>query len=111
MFEAINYILHEKNLEDLDNDIMASFVPYMVARYFSFYDSKYVNYVNDTINSYGRIFKTKEDTFRFFDNVIPKVKRKKIPYVKKAKEEKKADLGPIPEFFSRREMEMLTKGF
>lgn len=107
MFEAINYLLFQKNKEELDNEILSSFVPYMVARYLSFYDKDYVNYVNDTLNTYSSVFDSPEGKFKFFDNIIPKVKRKKIEYVKKVKEVKEDEI-PIPEFYSKRELELLT---
>lgn len=108
MFDGINYLLFEKNKTELDNEVLAGFVPYMVGRYLSFYDKAYVEYVNDTLNTYGHIFPVMEDKFRFYDNIIPKLKRKKIEYVKKAKVEKKEEELPAPEFYSKREIEMLT---
>lgn len=108
MFEAINYLLFDKNKEELDSEIMGSFVPYMTTRFLSFYDKSQVNYVNETLNVYGNTLKTSEDQFRFFNGVIPKLRRKKIPYVKKPKEEKKEEEPPVPEFYSRREINMLT---
>lgn len=112
MFEAINYLLFDKNKEELDNEILSSFVPYMTVRFLSFYDPAYVGYVNDTLNTYGNVMTTPEDTFKFFDSVIPKLRRKKIPYVKKPKEEKAKEEVPVPEFYSRREINMLTnRGF
>lgn len=108
MFDAINHLLYKKGSEELDSEIMSSFVPYMVTRYLSFYDKDYVNYVNETLNQYGSVLKTQEDQFRFYDNIIPKLKRKKIDYVKKPKADKVEDDMPIPEFYSKREMQMLT---
>ncbi len=52
MFEAINYLLFDKNKDELDSEILASFVPYMTARFLSFYDKSQVNYVNETLNVY-----------------------------------------------------------
>lgn len=108
MFDAINYLLFEKNKDELDSEIMASFVPYMTVRFLSFYDPAYVGYVNDTLNTYGNVLKTPENQFKFFDNVIPKLRRKKILYIKKPKEEKLKEETPVPEFYSRREINMLT---
>lgn len=109
MFKAINYILFEKNKKELDNEILSEFVPHMVSRYLSFYDKEYVSYINDTINTYGNIFDCVEDRFKFYDAVIPKVRKRKIDYVKKIKKEEKEEQVPIPEFYSSREMKMLTK--
>jgi hypothetical protein len=108
MFEAINYLMFDKSKDELDSEIMSSFVPYMTVRFFSFYDPGYVVYANDTLNTYGNVLKTPEDQFRFFDNLIPKLRRKKIPYVKKPKDDTKVDETPVPEFYSKREINMLT---
>jgi hypothetical protein len=108
MFDTINHLLFKKGSEELDSELMASFVPYMVSRYLSFYDKDYAVYANETINQYGSVFKTPEDQFKFYDNIIPKLKRKKIEYVKKPKVDKDEEETPIPEFYSKREMKMLT---
>lgn len=110
MFNTIDYLLFEKDKHELDNELLANFTPYMVARYLSFYDSSLIGYTNDTLNTYGNIFKSKEDQFLFFQNVIPKLKKKRIAYIKRPKEEKKKDEDPVPvpEFYSRREMDMIN---
>lgn len=111
MFEAINYLLHEKNKEELEVDILQSFVPFLTSRVFSYYESgKYCNYINDTLNIYSGIFKTKEDEFKFFDAVIPKLKRRRSEYIKKVKtEDNIKETEHIPEFLSRREIELYDK--
>ena len=107
MFEAINYILHEKNKKELDVEVFQSFNPFMTSRVFSYYDSgKYCNYINDTLNVYSGIFKTKEEEFKFFNAVIPKLKRRKSEYIKKPKVEEIKDIEHIPEFLSKREMKL-----
>ena len=60
-----------------------NFSPYMVTRYLSFYDKDLLNYANETVNRYSQIFDTDEEAFRFFENVIPKLKRKNIKYISK----------------------------
>ena len=83
----------------------------MVTRYFSFYENgKYIDYINSTINKYQNIFYTKEDEYKFYENVIPKLKNKKINYIKKNKKEKtKKDIvKTVPDFYSRKEWENLT---
>lgn len=110
LFDTINYLLFEKKKEDLDNEILEYFQPYMVSRYLSFSDKNFVEYTNETLNIYGNVFKTKEDQFKFFENIIPKAKRKRIKYIKKPKEDKeKKDVveSAVPEFYSKREMKML----
>ena len=85
MFNAINHILFEKKGE-MTNELLEEFSPYMVTRYLSFYDKDLLNYSNETVNRYSQIFDTDEETFRFFENVIPKLKRKNIKYISKKRE-------------------------
>jgi hypothetical protein len=85
MFNAINHILFEKKGE-MTNELLAEFSPYMVTRYLSFYDGDLLNYANETVNKYSEIFDTDEERFRFFENIIPKLKRKNINYISKRRE-------------------------
>ena len=109
MFDAINYLLHEKNKPELDPDLLQEFNPFFTAKVFSYYDSgKYCGYINDTLNLYSGIFETKEEEFKFFDAVIPKLKRRKSEYIKKPAQGKiKEDIQHIPEFLSRRELDLI----
>lgn len=111
MFNAINHILFEKPARQIDADALDEFLPYMVNRYFSFYeDGKYVDYINETTNTYHSIFKTPEDQYRFFEHVIPKVKKRKINYVKRSKKIEDTDKikQQIPDFYSIKEWKSLT---
>jgi hypothetical protein len=85
MFNAINHILFDKKGE-MTNELLAEFSPYMVTRYLSFYDGDLLNYANETVNKYSEIFDTDEERFRFFENIIPKLKRKNINYISKRRE-------------------------
>jgi hypothetical protein len=85
MFNSINHILFDKKGE-MTNELLEEFSPYMVTRYLSFYDKDLLNYANETVNRYSQIFDTDEETFRFFENVIPKLKRKNIKYISKKRE-------------------------
>lgn len=106
MFETINYLLYEKNKPELDPDLLQEFNPFITLKAFSYYDSgKYSNFVNDTLNVYSGIFKTKEEEFKFFDAIIPKLKIRRSEYIKKSKVEKIVeDVQHIPEFLSKREI-------
>ena len=84
MFNAINHILFDKKGE-MTNELLEEFSPYMVTRYLSFYDDDLLNYANETVNKYAQIFETEEERFRFFENVIPKLKRKRINYISRKK--------------------------
>lgn len=111
MFKAINHILFENSSKEIDSETLEEFVPYMTTRYFSFYDDgKYVDYINSTINKYHGIFPTVECEYKFYENVIPKLKKKKINYIKKIKKDKNNQdaIKVIPDFYSRKEWETLT---
>jgi hypothetical protein len=84
MFDTINHMLFNKKGE-MTNELLEDFSPYMVTRYLSFYDDDLLNYANETVNKYSQIFETDEERFRFFENVIPKLKRKRINYISKKK--------------------------
>lgn len=111
MFNTINYLLYDKSKTELDADLIQEFNPFMTTRTFSYYNSgMYCNYINQTLNQFGNVFTTKEDQFKFFDTVIPKLKKRKNEYIKKSKPEPVAkDNSPIPEFMSRRELDMIKK--
>lgn len=105
MFTTINYLFYEKNKNELDSELLHNFNPFITRKAFSFYDGgKYCVHINDTLNTYSGIFDLKENEFRFFDSMIPKLKRRKSEYIKKSKTEKSKKENPIPEFLSKREL-------
>jgi hypothetical protein len=104
-FKTTDYLIFKQNKKELDNELLSEFNPYLTTKTFSFYDPSLVDYINDTLNTYGNIFKSREDQFKFFENVIPKQKPRRINYIKKNKAEK-VEITPIPEFYSKREIDM-----
>jgi hypothetical protein len=105
-FKATNYLLFESRKSEVDYEYLQEFSPYMTNRTLSFYsDGMMVEFVNDTLNVYGNVFSNKEDQFRFYQNVIPKLPKQKINYIKKSKQEK-MEKEHIPEFYSQREIDM-----
>lgn len=108
-FNTINYLLFDKKKKELDKEMLDEFSPYVTTKFASFYENgKYVDIVNDTLNRYMNLFKDKEDQFKFFDNMIIKDRKRKINYIKKPKKEKNESL-PIPEFYSKREIDMMEE--
>ena len=107
MFKAVNKLLFDKVSPNLKYEILSEFSPYMTIRYASFYSDNvdYVNMVNNSINTYSSSFKNIEDQYKFFDNVIYKLPKKKIEYIKKPKENiEEGEI--IPEFSSIREQKI-----
>jgi hypothetical protein len=110
-FDTINYIFYDKKKDNLNTDIIMDFNPFITQKSFSFYDGgKYANYINDTTNVYMTLFSDKEDTFNLFREIIPMLKRKKIEYIKKgvSKNKEKDSDTPIPEFLSKREIDLYS---
>lgn len=113
MFNAINHILFNKSGKEATSDILSEFSPYMVSRYLSFYDNDLVVYTNETINRYHNLFEDSLDNLKFYEKVVPKLKKKKIEYIKAPKKELKEVLEeyPVPEFLSKREMNLYFELF
>lgn len=109
-FKTTNHLLFEKKKGELDVELLESFNPYIVTKSLSFLGMEVVEFTNDTLNVYGNIFETKEDKFKFFENMIPKTKKRKIDYIKRPKPEIKEDV-MIPEFYSKRELDILDTYF
>ena len=109
MFNSINHLLFKKTKHELDAELLDSFSPYMVTRYLSFHnDGAFAIYCNETLNTYSGLFEG-EDLFRFYDNVIPKTKYRRLQYVKKPKKAQETESDKqIPDFYSKREIALLT---
>ncbi len=105
IFQFINSVLFSKKKIDLNCDDESQFNLYMMNRWSSMYSPEIANYINETTNKYWNLFTEKQDQYRFIFNIIPRLKYKKISYLKKKKLEKtkKEDEPIIPEFFSKRE--------
>jgi hypothetical protein len=114
LFDTINHLLFEKKKDQLDVELLEFFDPYMTMRYFSACDTEYVNYVNDTLNIFQDTFDTEEDKFSFYENIIPKLRFRRIDYPSKKKQSDKKPKNSeavklLPEFYSKREMEYIDK--
>lgn len=106
-FKATNYLIFDQSKRDLDNELLEEFNPWMTTKTFSFYnDGEFANYINDFLNGNFNTLKTKEEQFKYYENIIPKQKYKRITYIKKCKKEKVEEV-PIPEFYSKREIDLL----
>ena len=107
MFDSINRLLFDKK-KDITSDMLDTFTPYMVNRYFSFYGPEYVQYINESLNMYSDLFEDDKEKFDYYDNIIPKLRKKKIQYVKRPKDERTKEEFPVPDFYSKKEIETLT---
>lgn len=112
-FKTVDYLLFGKQTPELDAELLAEFSPFLVTKSFSFLnDGVFCDYINDSLNRYGNILKSKEEQFKLFDNLTMRQKKKRINYIKKPKATKEKEAVPIPEFYSKREIDLfetLTK--
>jgi K+/H+ antiporter YhaU regulatory subunit KhtT len=91
IFNFIDSILHNNKKLNVINEDETQFNLYMLNRWCSMADVNIVNLINETANKYGKIFDSKQDQYNFVFNLYPKIKKKKIEYIKKQKEKKEED--------------------
>jgi len=89
-FDFVTNILFEKSKIDIDITSTQIYSPYIVNRYVTFADARFVPLINNSVNLYGSIFSINIDHYTFLHALIPKTKRKYINYTKKIKKDKKA---------------------
>ena len=88
IFNFIDSVLFNKKKLNTINEGETQFNYYMVARWCSMYSPDICEILNETTNFYGKSFITKQEQYEFLLNILPKVKKKRINYFKKNKEEK-----------------------
>lgn len=92
IFDYVGAILHTKDRSKFSTiDDEQSFQPFMVNRWISMYSPEMATVVNTTTNKYASLFKSKQDLFNFYVSVYPKLKNKRIAYIKKPKEVKSGE--------------------
>jgi hypothetical protein len=91
IFNFIDSVLFNKKKLNTINEGETQFNLYMVTRWCSMYSPDITRILNETSNLYGKAFVTKQEQYEFLLNILPKVKKKRINYIKKNKEEKPTD--------------------
>ena len=91
IYNVINSILFKKLIDR--SAIEELHVPFMFIRWLSFYDPICVPLANE-LNRLGHQFTDKQESYDFFNTTVPKLRFRKIKYMKKtkAKAKKKAEL-------------------
>ena len=86
-FQLQNKLFYSKkdNAEDLDAEGEQAFVPFLFNRWLSFYNNDMSVFTNETFNKFSTIFDDKQQAYRLYYYLIPRLKWKKIPYIKKKK--------------------------
>jgi len=83
------YSNKSKQPEPLDSEGEQAFVPFLLNRWLTMYSKDTVGFVNETLNKYCGIFDTdKQKTYQMYYNLIPRLKFKRISYIKKVKKDK-----------------------
>jgi len=97
-FDLLRKLLFSKKTvaEDLDNEGLQQFTPYMVNRWLSFYGTNQAVFVNETLNRFTGLHDDKNEMYKLYYNLIPTCKYKKISYVKKKKEKEEKEDTNIP---------------
>ena len=89
IFDFINDILYHKRGDLLDNiEHEGQYNSYMVNRWISMYSPQHATLVNLTSNRLYSALSTKESSYKFLLNVMPKSNPRRIMYVKKKKVDK-----------------------
>ena len=110
-FDFVNNIAFEKEQLDINITDSQLYSAYITNRYITFLNTESALLINNTINRYGLEF-SNEMHYSFVFNLIPKVKRKFIRYVKKKKVDKKDfELLCNRHELSQREIQLYSENF
>jgi len=92
-FQIQNKLFYSKKDDAgfLDQEGESAFVPFLLNRWLSFYSKDTPHFVNETLNKYTGLFEDKQQLYRLYYNLIPRLKFKRVKYIKKIKKEKEED--------------------
>jgi len=90
IYSVINSILFKKQIDK--STVEELHVPFMFIRWLSFYDPSVILLANE-LNRVAHQFVDKQESYNFMNMVVPRLRYKKINYLKKvkAKPKRKAD--------------------
>ena len=110
-FDFVNNIAFDREQLDINITDSQLYSAYITNRYITFLNKESALLINNTINKYGQVFNN-ETHYNFLFNLIPKVKRKFIRYVKKKKVDKK-DFELLSKRYelSQREIQLYSENF
>jgi len=106
IFDQINSIVFTKKKIELNCDDESQFSSFMINRWLSFYSADVAVLINELCNKQPHC-SNKQELYDFYYYTMPKLKFKKIAYIKKPKKEVVKEEKDIllPEFLSKREYE------
>ena len=113
IFDFLNNILHDKKQSELDLSDYNVYSPYIINRFLSQYNKDVCYIINHTVNKHCDGNLDKEFHYKFLTNVLPKLKKKFIRYIKKKKEDKKPNYDKCASLheISKREVDLYFKEF
>ena len=89
LFQMINELLFYKKEATINEDDLKLFAPFLVNRYASMYSPQMCEYINFMLNDNNLLLTLQPmDLYNLFRIIIPKLKYKKIDYIKKVTKEK-----------------------
>lgn len=91
IFNYIDSVLFTKKKLNNLNEGETQFNLFMVNRWCSMYSPDINQIINETTNKYQELHALKQDQYDFCFNLFPKVKKKKLDYIKKIKQEKSVE--------------------
>ena len=93
-FQIQNKLFYSKKDDAgfLDQEGESAFVPFLLNRWLSFYSKDTPHFVNETLNRYSGLFEDKQQLYRLYYNLIPRLKFKRIQYIKKVKKDKEEEV-------------------
>lgn len=83
-FQMINEVLFYKKEQIPNEDDLKLFAPFLINRYASMYSPEMCEYINFMLNENNKINLTSMELYRLFHTIIPKLRYKKIAYIKKS---------------------------
>lgn len=87
IFDVLNSILFSKKKIDLNIEEESTFNLFMVNRWLSMYSPDLTTIINSiTNNGIGQVLETKTEQYSFLYYFLPRLKFKRISYIKKKKE-------------------------
>tara|TARA_R110002020_G_scaffold205952_5_gene410668 strand:+ start:1698 stop:2081 length:384 start_codon:yes stop_codon:yes gene_type:complete len=86
-FQLQNKLFYSKKDDAgvLDAEGEQAFVPFLFNRWLSFYSKELPGFVNETLNRFGNIFDDKQEAYKLYYYLIPRLKWQRISYIKKKK--------------------------
>ena len=96
IFNYIDSVLFTKQKLNKLNEEETQFNLYMLNRWCSMYSPDMAQIINETTNKQKELFTLKQDQYNYIFNILPRVKKNRINYIKKIKSEEEKQDENIP---------------